>query len=260
MARILLEDGFGVSSQSVYADKVRQFSSDELERLQGMLTRLARREPVQYVVGKASFDSLTLYVSQGVLVPRPETAELVAWAAEGITSGMRVLDVGTGSGCIALALKHRHPEAYVMGCDVSPKALRVAEGNASVTGEDVRFHSFDLLHDAWGAEPWQGGVWDVLVSNPPYVCRSEERDMQPEVVAYEPREALFVDDADPLIFYRALLRLSRQALRPGGRMYVEINSRFGEEVETLFREDGMVDVELRKDMFDKDRMVGGTRS
>lgn len=258
VARVLLEDAFGITLADVYAGKVREFSPHELERLHSMADRLEKGEPVQYVAGTAQFGGLTFEVSPGVLIPRPETLELVEWAAGDFSARtgeknrhMRVLDIGTGSGCIAVTMAVRLAGAQVTAVDISEKALGVARRNAARNGVQVEFAVCDILSP--GADI--AGNFDVIMSNPPYVCRSERAGMHRNVLDYEPHEALFVDDTDPLVFYRAIARFAATHLAPGGAVYVEINRRFGRETADVFSAAGFASVELRKDSAGNPRMI-----
>lgn len=258
VARVLLEDAFGITLADVYAGKVREFSPHELERLHSMADRLEKGEPVQYVAGTAQFGGLTFEVSPGVLIPRPETLELVEWAAGDFSTRtgkgnrhMRVLDIGTGSGCIAVTMAVRLAGAQVTAVDISEKALGVARRNAARNGVQVEFAVCDILSP--GADI--AGNFDVIMSNPPYVCRSERAGMHRNVLDYEPHEALFVDDTDPLVFYRAIARFAAAYLAPGGAVYVEINRRFGRETADVFSAAGFASVELRKDSAGNPRMI-----
>lgn len=258
VARVLLEDAFGITLADVYAGKVREFSPHELERLHSMADRLEKGEPVQYVAGTAQFGGLTFEVSPGVLIPRPETLELVEWAAGDFSARtweknrhMRVLDIGTGSGCIAVTMAVRLAGAQVTAVDISEKALGVARRNAARNGVQVEFAVCDILSP--GADI--AGNFDVIMSNPPYVCRSERAGMHRNVLDYEPHEALFVDDTDPLVFYRAIARFAAAHLAPGGTVYVEINRRFGRETADVFSAAGFASVELRKDSAGNPRMI-----
>lgn len=260
IAFMLYEDAFGVSRTDIYADKVRQFSEDERARLNNMCQLLAKGVPVQYVLGKASFCGRTFAVSPAVLIPRPETEELVAWATDVARlmphpegRPLRLLDAGTGSGCIAVSLKLALPDADVTAWDISPEALNVARDNARTLGADVHFEQRDIL-----APPDAAACYDIIVSNPPYICEYEQSSMEAHVTQHEPHTALFVPDADPLRFYRALCHHAKASLSPGGHLLVEINSAYGPGTARLFTAQGLQHVQLRQDAFGLDRMVGGT--
>lgn len=254
IAFMVMEDAFGLSRTDIYVGKVRQFSVDERIRLHTMCEQLKAGVPVQYVLGKEWFDGHEFKVTPAVLIPRPETVELVEWAAAQ-QGASRILDAGTGSGCIAVSLKLRLPDAQVEAWDISPEALEVAGGNAARLGAEVCFEQHDML------QPWgEDKVFDLIVSNPPYICERERAEMERHVLEHEPEGALFVPDDDALLFYRTLAeRAVGGALREGGRLMVEINSAYGSETVSLFEKCGLHDVELRKDEFGNDRMVSGTR-
>lgn len=227
--------------------------------------RLLSGEPVQYVLGEAWFRDLRLKVDKRVLIPRPETEELVEWIIQdGVRSssstsdedvGPLILDIGTGSGCIALALKKELPDAEVFGIDISYKALDVASANAEHLGLEVRWLEMDVIKD-WGWLPPS----DIIVSNPPYVLRSEEASLADNVRKFEPRQALFVPDDDPLLFYDTLAVMASELLQPGGRIYVETHADMAQRVAELFRNEGLTDIVIRKDLSGKDRMVRAGRS
>lgn len=254
VAFLLLEDGFGVSRTDIYADKVRQFSADERKRLLNMCQRLQSGCPVQQVVGYAWFCGLRFVVNGDVLIPRPETEELVAWALQTLDgcSCPRVLDAGTGSGCIAVSIGHAHPSADVVAWDLSKASLRTARHNAEDLGVTIRFEEHDILHPG---EPEE--CFDLIVSNPPYVCDSERAEMASHVLNYEPHMALFVPDSDPLLFYRALASMAMGGwLRQGGWLLTEVNRAYAAQTARLFAESGLVDVSVRNDAFGNPRMVG----
>ncbi|HEX8326370.1 MAG TPA: peptide chain release factor N(5)-glutamine methyltransferase [Hymenobacter sp.] len=222
--------------------------------------RLLAHEPVQYVLGTAYFDSMDLEVTPATLIPRPETEELVRVITneQGMTPGRRVLDVGTGTGCLALALARALPNARVLAVDISAEALAVARRNARRHAPAVEFQQVDILQDTpAGLEP---GSLDVLVSNPPYVRESERPLMRDNVLAWEPATALFVPDEDPLVFYRRLCALGAELLAPGGGLYLEINEALGPETAELLKSHGFDNVQVLPDMFGKARMVRGTRA
>lgn len=257
ICRLLLEKRAGVSAASFHADKDRKIPACIRQILQQDLERLVAQEPLEYVLEEAWFDGLLVRVDNRVLIPRPETEELVDWISRdlesmGLTPG-RMLDVCTGSGCIALALANRWSSAAVEAWDLSPEALTLAAENATRLGLAVTFKQVDVLQTA--ALPASAPLVDLLVSNPPYVCRAESATMKPNVLDYEPHMALFVSDEDPLVFYRALARLGQEVLTPEGRLYVEINGKLGAETLRLFQEAGYADVTLKTDLYGKDRFV-----
>lgn len=251
VARALLEDAFGITLTDIYSGKVREFSPDERILFVSMLQRLEKGEPVQYVTGTALFDGLRLRVDRSVLIPRPETEELVAWVAADANEGEDIIDACTGSGCIALALKRRLPRSRISAFDISPEALAMARSNARRLSLDVAFFSLDLLSPT--ALSLQ--KTDIIVSNPPYVAVSEKEEMDSNVLSWEPGSALFVSDSDPLVFYRALATAGRASLRDGGCIYAEINPRFASVTEQLFRAEGYANILIRRDMEGKERMI-----
>ena len=228
-----------------------------LAALPALAARLLAHEPVQYVLGTAYFDGMALEVTPATLIPRPETEELVqlitrAYPAQ---AALRVLDVGTGSGCLALALARALPQAQVLAVDISAEALAVACRNAARYAPQVTFQQVDILLSLpAGLAP---GTLDVLVSNPPYVRESERPAMRANVLAWEPATALFVPDEDPLLFYRRLAEIGRVLLRPGGSIYLEINEALGAETAALLVARGFGEVAVLPDMFGKARMVRG---
>lgn len=259
IAFLVLEEAFNVSRTDVYADKVRQFSEDERERLQRMSLLLSEGTPVQYVLGHCGFHGHTFNVSPAVLIPRPETEELVDWAVEEIeklnTPSPRILDVGTGAGCIAISLKLALAKAEVVAWDISEAALSIAKDNAHRLQADVAFSRVDMLR------PFEQKLsFDIIVSNPPYICQSEQHEMERNVTNYEPHTALFVPDNDPLLFYRALCDHAQRLLSPNGFLIVELNRAYGDATATLFKDSGLRDVELRKDFYGNDRMLIGRRA
>ncbi len=250
IAFIVLETAFDISRTEVYADKVRHFSEEDAQRWQNISQRLVAGEPVQYVLGKTCFCGLEFQVTPATLIPRPETEELVAIAKELSPIAPRILDVGTGSGCIAVSLAHLLPHAYLEAWDISPGALTVAAENATANGATVRFLLKDVLQPD-NAEH----KFNLIVSNPPYIRESERKDMESHVLEHEPSTALFVPDDDALLFYRALADLSLKSLYPGGYLCVEINSALGTETARLFSDAGLEDIEIKKDMFGQPRFI-----
>ena len=223
------------------------------------VNRLLQGEPVQYVFEHALWMGLDLRVTPATLIPRPETAELISICKVRFDKGTplsapRVLDIGTGSGCIALALKQKHPEWEVSGCDISEETLAVARENAVRNGVNVNFFRCNILHEV------PEGPFNLLVSNPPYVCETEKSTMESRVLDYEPASALFVSDAQPLLFYERITTLATNGLlTAGGMLCFEINERFGSAVAELMQQPGFREVRVLKDMFGKDRFVTGIR-
>lgn len=254
IALMLLEKVAGLPT----AKALIAVGKDLLCRRQTLLelaARVAKGEPVQYVLGEADFCGLTLKVEPGVLIPRPETEELVNWVVENVndnlSSNCQLLDIGTGSGCIAVALSKKLENAEVEAWDVSDVALRVTKDNATKNHVKVKVKKVDILSD----DIFVLGNYDVIVSNPPYICEEEKEEMEKNVFEYEPSLALFVPNEDPLLFYRKIGLLALQLLNNGGLLFFEINRRFGKEVVTMLKELGYEAVEMRQDMFGNDRMV-----
>ena len=245
---------YGLSQTALLMGEAEHISEAELKGLQ---QRLLEGEPVQYVVGETEFCGHRFHTAHGVLIPRPETEELCRWIVEEWKeeSGKRLLDIGTGSGCIACTLAAELKEAQVGAWDISADALRIARGNAERLGVSVNFELVDALRPP---HPTPGSL-DIIVSNPPYVCQQERADMERHVLDHEPPLALFVPDDDPLLFYRAIADYALQALRPGGRLYFELNCRFAHETADMLQQAGFSDVCIRKDQYGKDRFISACR-
>lgn len=228
-------------------DEVAESVHASIEKI---LARLARREPIQYILGEAYFYGLRLHVEPGVLIPRPETEELVDMIVRRYAGreDLTVLDIGTGSGAIAIALSRNLPFSKVTAIDKSEKALAVARRNAV----DLKA-KIDFMHeDVFAYEP-KSGNFDIIVSNPPYVDESEKEAMDRNVLDYEPAEALFVPDSDPLLYYRRIAEVARRGLRAGGTLWLEINPRHAAELAAMLRDAGLADVDIMKDMHGRER-------
>ena len=219
---------------------------------EAMAAQLAAGRPVQYVVGHTEFYGHRFTVREGVLIPRPETEELVSWVVHDERRAHALLDVGTGSGCIAVTLARLIPESRITAVDISEKALSIARENARRLDAKVDFRQGDALGELF---PGQREQFDLIVSNPPYIPRSEKASIRVNVTGYEPAEALFVEDGDPLIFYRAIARNARRLLRPGGRLYFEIHENFADETFRMLTREGFPDTAVRRDLNDKNRMT-----
>ena len=260
MSLLLLEEVAGLTTADVLMERDEALSDDMKARLRMMAERMSKGEPLQYVLGYQRFCGLKIGVAPGVLIPRPETEELVMLIADKVqkktnsSKEIRILDIGTGSGCIALALKHLLGEkAHVVGWDISDDALRIARANAETLAMDVRFEQHDIL-----ASESYDEQFDIIVSNPPYICESEAKEMERNVIEFEPEKALFVKDEDPLLFYRTIAEKGCVLLRTGGRIFFEINRRYGEATKSLLESKGYRNVELRKDSFGNDRMMSAS--
>ena len=302
IVRTVLDALFGMSLTDICLGKVTQLSADDTTRLEKIMQRLEKSEPVQYVLGAEWFAGRLFDVAPGVLIPRPETEDLVKWACdeakekekednskeergkeekevskkgeapqkeEQLLSSLlksnkevsekgeevphpSILDIGTGSGCIAITVALALPQARVTAWDISTDALAIAAGNAHRLGASVRFEHQDAL-----SAPDDEERWDVIVSNPPYICDKERADMSDNVLSYEPELALFVPDSDPLLFYRAIARYASKALKPGGRLLFETNTAYVHEVAQAMANEGFTAIEVRNDCFGKPRMVKG---
>lgn len=252
----VLDVCFGLSKADILCGAVDKMTAEKTAELNKIFNRLTEGEPVQYVLGRAEFSGRWFNVRPGVLIPRPETEELCAWitADSKASASPKVLDIGTGSGCIAITLQLDMPESKVTAWDISADALDVAHENAQLLGANVNF----VKQDALNAKP--EGEWDVIVSNPPYICEKEKKDMAVNVLEHEPHTALFVPDADPLLFYRAITRLAVQTLSKGGRLYFEINPIYADDTCRMMQAEGMTAVELRSDMYGKQRMAKGVKA
>lgn len=245
----------GESEAKFLADPNQRVNIDGVERC---AAQLAAGCPVQYVTGKTEFCDMTFHVDGSVLIPRPETEELVLWA-EQCAAGFqrpRILDVCTGSGCIAIVLAAHLPQADVTALDISHTALETARRNAAMNGVSIRFIEDDALN---GMPSLAGETFDIIVSNPPYIPHSEIESMHVNVTRYEPHEALFVDDADPLVFYRAIARAARTMLSEGGSLLFEVHEAWAERTAEMLRREGFGQTEVRNDLFGKPRMTCSRR-
>lgn len=239
----------GISRSDLILEPNKELDIADLERI---IDEIRAWRPVQYIVGSAPFDDMELEVREGVLVPRPETEELVRWVAGDMPPRATILDVGTGSGCIAIALARRLAGSSVWGMDISPEALSVARSNAERYASDVAFVEGDALGDF---SQHFDTKFDAIVSNPPYIPVSDRTLMRPNVTEHEPSTALFVPDEDPLLFYRAIARTARGMLREGGRLYFEIYEMLSAQMCQMLATEGYDNVELRHDFKDKPRMI-----
>lgn len=251
LSRIVCCDLLGQAPTDYYLGKDIVLSSKKEQELEDILQRLSRFEPLQYIEGRTLFLGREFWVAPGVLIPRPETEELVELMLKEIPADARILDVGTGSGCIAISLAKELPDTLVTAWDVSPEALSVARANARKLQADVRFVECDVL----ACQVDEVGLYDVIVSNPPYVTEAEKADLEPNVLQWEPSLALFVPDDDPLRFYRRIAVLGRDMLADGGRLYFEINRAYGREMVEMLRAMGYVGVRVEKDLSQNDRFV-----
>lgn len=229
-----------------------KLSNSEVFQIKEIIKELQNYKPIQYILGKACFYGFTLKVSPDVLIPRQETEELVKWVIDDAgTNSLKILDIGTGSGCIAIALALNLPFSYVMAYDISEKAILQAEKNTRETGANVKF----FVEDIFAPVIVKSKKYDIIVSNPPYVTESEKQLIEKNVLYYEPLSALFVSDNQALIYYEAIASLARDVLNPKGRLFFEINENKAEEIERLLKRNMYANVELRKDINGKYRMA-----
>ena len=234
-------------------------TKEEEQPLFEALSELKLQRPVQYIIGSTSFMDLDFQVNENVLIPRPETEDLIRWIVDEVKtsgpdkkSGLRILDIGTGSGCIAISLAKLLPDAKVFALDVSEKALETAKRNAERNAVKVEFILADILNfDGFASN------FDVIVSNPPYVRELEKKEMHKNVLEHEPDLALFVSDENPLVFYKAITQLAKQNLSEEGMLFFEINQYLAKETEALLHQHNFIEIEVRKDIFGNDRMTKG---
>jgi release factor glutamine methyltransferase len=252
ITRLVLEQVLQLDATKIAVDRYRIITQHQQQLLTVMLQRLLEHEPVQYVLGEADFFGLKFKVDRNVLIPRPETEELVEWVLldYGEAAELSLLDIGTGSGCIPIALNSKLPNANIEGVDVSEGALQVAEANNQLNGTKVRFYKLDILKQELKPE-----AYHVIVSNPPYITEGEKALMSENVLQYEPALALFVPNHDAMLFYRVIAQRAATALKPGGALYFEINEAGGKEVTELLKRAGFIKIELKADLSGKDRMV-----
>lgn len=228
----------------------KKLTESQLLRFRSIIKRLELQEPIQYILGETEFYGLTLKVRPGVLIPRPETEELVDIVIRTVRPNVRVLDIGTGSGCIPLAIKSKLPQTQVQAMDISSEAISIAKENSLDLSLEVAFIQADIM-----AVELQPNSLDVIISNPPYIPYEEQKLMAKNVVAFEPEMALFVDDRDPLVFYRRIVKQAEKALESGGYLFFEIHESYGKEVKSLFDIELFDKVEIIKDLQGKDRII-----
>ena len=255
LARIIFCDILGQSNVDYYLCKDIDLSGNEEEKVKSILQRLEKYEPIQYIEGKKYFSGREFFVRKGVLIPRPETEELVELAAQACKPNAKILDIGTGSGCIAISLSKKLPEAEVHAWDISEVALEVAKQNNEQLSASVHFEQHDILtYQATGEE-----AFDLIISNPPYIAESEKAEMEPNVLAWEPSIALFVPDNDPLLFYRRIGELALRMLTPNGKLFFEINRAYGDATKQLLCNQGYKNIHIQKDLSGNDRFVYAER-
>lgn len=253
---ILSENYLNLSRIQIATNPEIEVSKSDLEKFQNALLRLRRYEPIQYIVGETEFYGLPIKVNNYTLIPRPETEELVSWVLDEISASSdaaenkTILDIGTGSGCIAISVAKHIKNANVSAIDISEEALKIARYNAEINAVNVSFLKTDVLK----ANSLKQN-FDIIISNPPYVRELEKEQMQENVLKFEPNTALYVKNEDPLLFYRVISILAKKHLKPGGKLFFEINEYLSEELAALLKSKGFKDIEVKQDIFGKDRMV-----
>jgi len=253
MARLLIEKVTGIKVHDVLASPNLLLSISQETLIDAYIKELKLQKPIQYVLGETEFFGITLKVTPHVLIPRPETEELVEWLlADRANDFPSVLDIGTGTGCIAIAIAKKLPAAKVFALDISAEAITLAKENSMNASASITFFQQDILSLP---NELKGAPYDIVVSNPPYVRNSEKEFMQPNVLENEPQTALFVSDNNPLVFYDAIAQTAQATLKPNGMVYCEINEALGQETTKIFKDIGFTDVEIRKDINGKDRML-----
>ena len=256
LAKMLLVEVLHFSTLELFGGIDKVVFKKDLDVLYEMSRRLQNQEPIQYIIGKETFCGMPFVVNRHVLIPRPETQDLVEWIAEEDqqTNPCRLLDMGTGSGCIAISLAKKLPHVQVEAWDISGEALQVARQNALNNQVKVDFHQQDILSASPGI-----AEWNVIVSNPPYITNKEKAEMEANVLNWEPHTALFVPDHDPLLFYRRIAQLGMNMLVNGGALYFEINRAYGTETIAMLQALGYENIIIRKDRFNNERMIKATR-
>jgi release factor glutamine methyltransferase len=255
IAELVMEQLTGLRKIDRMVKKDTALSNGQADKLNIYIKALQQHRPVQYVLGEAWFYGMKFFVNDQVLIPRPETEELVQWIIDENSDGLlRIFDVGTGSGCIPIALKKKLPGATVYSCDVSEGALNMARKNASALKADVDFFQMDILDPGTWASI---SLLNIIVSNPPYIPLNERSLMHANVIDYEPHLALFVEDNDPLIFYRTIAELGTKKLSSPGKVYVEVHEDLAKDVAEIFTKSNYHSVEIKKDMQGKERMIRG---
>ena len=258
ITKLVLEKQLELNPTHLAFERFRILTQPQINSLRAILERLLKHEPVQYILGEADFYGLKFKVSPAVLIPRPETEELVEWTIALCNgnkgAGLNILDIGTGTGCIPIALSKTLSLANIEGCDISEEALAVARENNERNAAKVKFFKLDILD-----ELLPNNNYDLIVSNPPYIGQNERTDLEAYVLEFEPHLALFAPDEDVLIFYKAIAKKALKALKDNGVLLFEINAAKGTEVVNLLKDLNYKDIELRKDLSGKDRMVKGVK-
>ena len=256
LTRIIATEMIGIPQMTFFLKDDVTLKAEQEAMLFNTIERLKKHEPIQYIQGYSDFCGLRFKVTPATLIPRPETSELVEWmAADHCGKAASILDIGTGSGCIAISLAHKLPESKVTAWDISNDALAVAKENSKANGCAVAFEEVDIL-----AYRPTGKQFDIIVSNPPYIKENEKSAMHSNVLDWEPHTALFVPDSDPLLFYRTIAKKGLTLLKSGGTLYFEINRAHGAETMKMLADYGYTNIELRKDFADNDRMIKAVKN
>lgn len=254
---IAFEEVLNFSKVDIYSKADNKLNTDEFKKIKDITAKLKKQMPIQYILGKTEFYGIQLIISQDVLIPRPETEELVDMIIKDTgMSLVRILDIGTGSGCIAIALNKNIFRSKVDAIDISEKALKIAEDNAFCNNAFIKFWQADILN--WKNYSF-ASKYDIIVSNPPYVRESEKAYMHSNVLDYEPETALFVKDENPLLYYKSIIDFAKHHLKENGRLYLEINEHFSGEIRELLLDNRFSDTILKKDINGKYRMISSGR-
>ena len=255
IVRLLLDERYGLSWADVLGGKVTELSANDQTELEKMMLRLENGEPIQYIIGVADFCGRQFHVAPGVLIPRPETEELCRWiiSQKGQSPLCEILDIGTGSGCIAITLALEQPDAHVTAWDISDEALRIAQENAISLGANVCFKKEDILNIPHSSK------YSLIVSNPPYIQPKERDGMAENVLSYEPSLALFAPEENPIVFYQRIGDYAWQSLHAGGQLWFELNPLTAEDVSNYLQCLGFIDIEIRQDQFGKQRFLKATK-
>ena len=253
LAYMVIEHLFHIDKTEVIVDRSIYIRTKEIKALDKLISRINNNEPIQYIVGEAEFYGRKFTVDSTVLIPRPETEELVALIIkENRDKKVKFLDIGTGTGCIPITISKELKDTKPYAIDFDPRVIKTARANAAKFDVEIEFLLIDIL-----TEPIPGGPFDVIISNPPYVRESEKGQMKPNVLEHEPHTALFVNDKDPLLYYRRIGELSQSALKDGGRLYFEVHEEFAEDIKAMLEVMEYHSVRIIKDMNDKNRIVHG---
>lgn len=256
---MLLEDYAGVSKSEIIINPELTINESELLNIHFAVKDLKNYKPIQYILGKTEFYGIPILVNSSVLIPRPETEELVDWVVHGTNKDLesKMLDIGTGSGCIAIALKYTLPNSIICAIDSSPQAIETANRNALMNQVDINFSQVDFLDK----RAWKNlGQYDMIVSNPPYVRNLEKIEMKENVLNYEPESALYVEDENALIFYKYIAEFALEHLNLNGALYCEINQYLGEDTVKLFESYGFKEIKLKEDLKGNDRFIKAVKT